>query len=45
MNIVFGTSDGVWQLDGGAAERIRLAGKTVSHVANRRDTTLAAEGP
>ena len=42
MNIAFGTSDGVWRLDNGKGERIGLAGKAVSHVANRSGTILAA---
>ena len=42
MAIVFGTDDGVWRLDGDEAERIGLAGKEISHVADRNDTTLAA---
>ncbi len=42
MNIAFGTSDGVWRLDNGKGERIGLAGKVVSHVADRSGTILAA---
>ena len=42
MGIVFGTSDGVWRLEDGTAERIGLATKTVSHVANRDGAALAA---
>ena len=39
---MFGTSDGVWQLDNGPAERIGLVGKKVVHVADRNGTVLAA---
>ena len=42
MALVLGTSDGVWVLQDGQSERAALAGKTVSHVANRRGTILAA---
>ena len=42
MTILFGTSDGVWQADGGRGERIGLEGKTISHVADRKGTVLAA---
>ena len=42
MKVVFGTSDGVWQLDNGAPEPSGLAGKTISHVANDSGTILAA---
>ena len=38
MKVVFGTSDGVWQLDNGAPEPSGLAGKTISHVANDSGT-------
>ncbi len=42
MKVVFGTDDGVWQLDNGTGERIGLAGKTISHVADDSGTILAA---
>ncbi|MCH8940514.1 MAG: hypothetical protein IIC27_05285 [Chloroflexi bacterium] len=42
MSITFGTSDGVWQLDGTTTKRIGMEGMVVSHVANRKGTTLAA---
>lgn len=42
MKVVFGTDDGVWQLDNGAPEPLGLAGKTISHVANDSGTILAA---
>ena len=42
MAILFGTSDGVWQLDGRLGNRIALTGATVSHIANRSGTVLAA---
>ena len=41
MTIVFGTSDGVWRLDNGTCDRIGLAAKTASHVADRDGVTLA----
>ena len=42
MKVVFGTGDGVWQLDNDAAEPLGLPGKTISHVANDSGTILAA---
>ena len=42
MTIVFGTRDGLWQLENGTSERIGLAGKTVSHVADRNGVILAS---
>ena len=43
MTVVFGTSDGVWQLDdGGAASRLGCAGKRISHVARRNSAVVAA---
>ncbi len=34
MTLIFGTNDGVWQVRDGRHERIALAGRYVSHVAN-----------
>jgi hypothetical protein len=42
MSLVFGTSDGVWDLRESRYRRLALADKEVSHVANREGTTLAA---
>lgn len=42
MAIFFGTRDGVWQLDGASPERVTLAGKPVSHVADRNGAVIAA---
>lgn len=42
MAIVFGTSDGVWNLEDGECNSKGLRGLTVSHVATRWGTTLAA---
>jgi photosystem II stability/assembly factor-like uncharacterized protein len=42
LSLVFGTGDGIWQLGDGAADRIGLTGKTVSHVADRNGAVLAA---
>ena len=42
MALVLGTIDGVWVLQDGQSERAALAGKTVSHMVNRRGTILAA---
>jgi hypothetical protein len=42
MTLVFGTSDGVWELKESRYRRLAPADKEVSHVANREGTTLAA---
>ena len=42
MTVVFGTRDGLWQIEDGTSERIGLAGKAVSHVADRNSMILAS---
>src|SRR5690242_4861793 len=42
MSLYIGTDDGVWRLADDAAEQIGLAGRAVSHVADRDGTVLAA---
>ena len=41
MNLILGTGDGVWQVNG-AAERVGLEGRNVVHVADRDGSVLAA---
>lgn len=42
MGVIFATADGVWKIEEGRFDRVGLAGKYVSHVANRGETVLAA---